>query len=200
MGLYKVVYSITSKLRIMKRVKERVPEGGAIEDDGGMTAEEYGAIMAERLQSEYRRFVSDLLLERTIPRGARALEIGPGPGWVGIELAKKRRDISVLAVDASEDMTRAAGKNASAEGVSDRIEYRKGVAETLEDVPGASCDLVFSRDSLHHWEDPVRAFRSILRVLKPSGSVFVRDCRRARWPGTGSHRSRPATRRKRFPR
>ena len=36
--------------------RERIPEGGAIDDEEGLSAERYGEIMLRRLGKEYRRF------------------------------------------------------------------------------------------------------------------------------------------------
>lgn len=162
----------------MRFQTKRVPEGGAIKDETGMTAEQYGAIMQTKLGSEYQRFADEVVAKIDPPEGGLVLEIGPGPGWVGIMLLKKRPDLRLIGLDASDDMRRAAGKNAAREGVADRAEYRVGMAESLEGVTDHGVDLVISRDSLHHWDDPRQAFASILRVLKPKGAVFLRDERR----------------------
>jgi len=162
----------------MARIKDRVPEGGAIDDNDTMSTEEYSDIMERVLGSHYRSFVSDLLEACALPHGARALEIGPGPGWVGIELAKRRSDIVLLGVDASSDMIRVAVANAEKHGVADRVSYSVGEAESLSGVEDESVDMVFSRDSLHHWTDPTRSFKSILRVLRPTGVIYIGDGRR----------------------
>jgi len=92
----------------MKRIRERIPEGGAIEDEPGMSAEDYGALMYLRLKGEYERFAESALKEAFPAEGASVLEIGPGPGWAGIMLLKRRADMSLTGLDASPDMVRAA--------------------------------------------------------------------------------------------
>jgi ubiquinone/menaquinone biosynthesis C-methylase UbiE len=42
----------------------------------------------------------------------------------------------------------------------------------------ASFDAVFSNGSLHEWEDPVRVFNEIYRVLNAGGRFSVADMRR----------------------
>lgn len=156
----------------------RVIEGGAIRDGEEFTAEEYGERMKAHLGAEYKRFAKNAEEALRLHDGARVLEIGPGPGWAGIELCKTRRDITLVAVEASGDMIRAAGKNAENEGVVERTEYRLGVVENLSAIEGGSFDAVISRDSLHHWTDPAAAFAEIRRVLKPSGGVYITDSKR----------------------
>ena len=162
----------------MQRLSSRIPEGGAIHDSSEMTMEQYSAIMKKTLGHEYRRFIEDLMRQTPPPHGAAVLEIGPGPGWVGIWLAKERPDIRLDGLEASPDMRRVAQMNAEEEGVAERVRYLPGVVEQMEHISDASYDLVISRDSLHHWNDPVAGFREIARVVKPDGQVYLRDSRR----------------------
>ncbi len=157
---------------------QRIPEGGAIEDESAMSAEDYGKLMLSRLEGEYRRFASSAIAFASPPEGGRVLEVGPGPGWAGIMLLAQRPDLNLVGIDASADMIRAAMANATARGFGERASYRLGSAEKLEGIADASVDLVISRDSLHHWEDPAAAFAAMLRVLKPEGRVYLSDERR----------------------
>jgi ubiquinone/menaquinone biosynthesis C-methylase UbiE len=134
--------------------------------------------MFERLGDEYRRFAENVLAALQTKKGGQVLEIGPGPGWAGLCLLEKRPDLRLLGIDASPDMLRAARANAEAQGLGARCEYREGHAETLEGVEAGSVDLVISRDSLHHWDDPAKAFSAIRRVLAPTGGAFIADGRR----------------------
>jgi len=160
-----------------KKVPERVIEGGAIKDDGDMTMEAYSDAVKKRLGKEYRQFVDDIITKFNIPEVARVLEIGPGPGWIGIWLAQRRPDLQIVGIELSKDMIRVAEANASAAGVAN-VSYINSGVEDMRDVEDGTCDLVFSNGSLHHWTDPVAAFKEIARVLKPSGKVFIRDNRR----------------------
>ncbi|HNY16887.1 MAG TPA: class I SAM-dependent methyltransferase [Treponemataceae bacterium] len=134
--------------------------------------------MRSHLGAEYRRFARNADKILHLPKCARVLEIGPGPGWAGIELCKLRGDITLVAVEASSDMIRASKKNAESEGVADRTEYKLGVVEDLSGIESGSFDAVISRDSLHHWTDPSRAFAEIKRVLNDTGGVYVTDSKR----------------------
>ncbi len=159
-------------------VKPRVPEGGAIEDGHNITMEEYSERMKRSMRFEYRNIVKYIVEKINPPQNAKILEVGPGPGWIGIWLAKERPDITLDGLEASEDMIRVASKNAQDEGVSERIRYIHGFVENMEKIADTSYDLVFSNDSLHHWEDPMQGFLEIARVVKPEGDIYIEDERR----------------------
>ena len=105
------------------------------------------------------------------------LEIGPGPGYVGLEWLKACPEGRLTALEISPEMIAMATKNAAGYGLSSRVQYAEGNA--LE-MPFAddSFDAVFSNGSLHEWEDPARVFGQIARVLKPGGRFCVADMRR----------------------
>jgi ubiquinone/menaquinone biosynthesis C-methylase UbiE len=161
-------------------VEERVSEGGAIEDTAEWPAEKYSAYMKKRLGKEYREFINHILNSQVLnpPRNAKCLEIGPGPGWIGIWLAEKRPDLQILGLEPSPDMRRVAKANAESCGVHHRIEFVPGYVENLERFSDDEFDLVFSNESLHHWTDPKQAFLEIQRVLKSNGKLFIRDGKR----------------------
>lgn len=162
----------------MKTIQPRIPEGGAIEDSQEMTMEQYSEIMKTKLGGEYRRFVNYVIQQIKPVEGAKVLEIGPGPGWAGIWFLQKRTDLVLDGLEASADMIRVATANAQEEGVADRVRYFQGVVENMEEIADNTYDFVFSRDSLHHWEDPVKGFREIARVVKSKGKVYIQDSRR----------------------
>ncbi len=161
-------------------MKERVSEGGAIRDGDseGMSAEKYGEIMKKRLWGDYLRFASRTLNEGQPPVGGRVLELGPGPGWISVIVSQKRPDLKIDLVDASPDMVRAARANLAASGAADRTRVFEGTAESVDETAPGPYDLVYSRDSLHHWNDPVKAFSRIHKILAPGGILVLQDERR----------------------
>ncbi len=106
-----------------------------------------------------------------------ALEIGHGPGYLGLEWLKKTEGAHLTGLDISPDMTRLAESNAREYGVEDRVEYRGGEGSRLP-FDDASFDAVFTNGSLHEWVDPEGTFDEIHRVLKPGGRFFISDLRR----------------------
>lgn len=162
----------------MKKTRPRIPEGGAIEDSNEMTMEQYSATMKKKLGSHYKKFALHIKNVVNPVKNAKVLEIGPGPGWAGIFLLKERNDIFLDAVEASPDMIRVANNNARDEGVGDRVKYMQGTVENMKDIPDKKYDIVMSRESLHHWDDPEKGFREISRVLKKDGKLYIEDHRR----------------------
>ncbi|MNI21247.1 Demethylrebeccamycin-D-glucose O-methyltransferase [compost metagenome] len=103
------------------------------------------------------------------------LEVGPGPGYVGLELVKKLHLTSLTGCEISPAMLRCAEKNATEYGVSSRYVLGNCMEMPFEDE---SFDAVISNGSLHEWENPIRAFNEIYRVLRPSGRYCITDLRR----------------------
>ena len=159
-------------------MKPRVPEGGAIVDDENTNVEEYSLYMKEKLGKEYRRFIKEVLDKIDPPLNAKVLEIGSGPGWIGIWLAKERSDLLIDGLEPSSDMIRISNKNAKEEGVAERVRYISGYVEKMEQIPDKQYDLIISNESLHHWVSPLEGFKEIARVLKASGKLLIRDGRR----------------------
>jgi ubiquinone/menaquinone biosynthesis C-methylase UbiE len=161
----------------MKTIKPRIPEGEAIEDSPEITMEQYSEIMKKQLGKEYLRFAENVIQKIHPAEGSTVLEIGPGPGWAGICLVKKRKDLKLTGYEASPDMVRVATANAKQEGLH-TIDYMVGFGENMINFKNGEFDLVISRDSLHHWEEPEKVFEEIKRVLKPGGKLYIHDSRR----------------------
>lgn len=106
-----------------------------------------------------------------------ALEIGPGPGYLGLEWLKSTQGTQLTGLDISPDMIALASQNAQQYGLLDRVEYRLGNGDALP-FADQQFDLVFSNGSLHEWQHPDQTFTEIVRVLKPGGKWMVTDLRR----------------------
>lgn len=83
-----------------------------------------------------------------------ALELGSGPGYLGLEWLKQTTDTNLTALEISSNMINVAKKNADEYGFKhDRANYvhGNGMAMPFEDN---HFDSVFSNGSLHEWENP----------------------------------------------
>jgi ubiquinone/menaquinone biosynthesis C-methylase UbiE len=153
--------------------KPRIPE-----TDQGIQGEITVAIY-DQIQRHLRDkgwIETDALLESGVTQG-RALEIGYGPGYLGLEWLKHTQDTTLSGLDISPDMQTLAKSNAQSYGLTARTEYQLGSCDHLpfEDF---SFDAVFTNGSLHEWTNPCGAFEEIWRVLKPGGRFFISDLRR----------------------
>jgi ubiquinone/menaquinone biosynthesis C-methylase UbiE len=106
-----------------------------------------------------------------------ALEIGPGPGYLGLEWLKKTESAILIAVEVSPEMTKIAERNAREYGLEGRVKYVKGDAHQIP-FDDNTFDGVFTNGSLHEWSQPMRVFDEVYRVLKPGAKYFISDMRR----------------------
>ncbi|BAL00846.1 putative methyltransferase [Oscillibacter valericigenes Sjm18-20] len=118
----------------------------------------------------------DSIIKVGITKG-NVLEIGPGPGYVGLEWLKRSPDATLTGCEISRNMIRLAEKNVHDYGFESRAKYVEGNCMQMP-LPNSSFDAVFSNGSLHEWEDPIKVFNEIDRVLKPGGLFCVTDMRR----------------------
>ena len=106
-----------------------------------------------------------------------ALEIGHGPGYLGLEWLKLTHDTHLTGLDISPDMTKMAGQNALSYGLHQRVNYDTGMGDQLP-YEDNSFDAVFTNGSLHEWVNPAGTFNEIYRVLKAGGCYYISDLRR----------------------
>jgi ubiquinone/menaquinone biosynthesis C-methylase UbiE len=151
----------------LRTIKQLTSKGG-IE---GYFAEKYDEFARAALMDEYREIAGSVIKHL---KSGKILEIGPGPGYLSIEIAK-RGNFRITGLDISETMIEIAKRNAQEAGVT--VEFRVGDAA---DMPfhDNTFDFVISSGSLHHWEKPVKVFNEIYRVLKTDGKALIVDLRR----------------------
>lgn len=103
-------------------------------------------------------------------RPLRVLDIGTGPGFYAIILA--RRGYDVTAVDYSKGMLQEAKRNAGA--LADKIRFARMDAQKLAFADG-SFDAIVTRNLTWNLPDPAGAYREWMRVLRPGGALVNFD-------------------------
>ena len=103
--------------------------------------------------------------------GERILDVGCGTGVNDLALGKLVGPAGmIVGIDNSEAMLAIARAKAS----TDNVEYRRMAVEEM-DFPADSFDGVVCTQVLGYVADPVPVIRSLLRVAKPAGRVFIAE-------------------------
>lgn len=154
-------------------IKERI-----IETENGVT----GELVTDSYDKMMRRLrnlgwlETGLIIKGGITSGL-ALEVGPGPGYLGLEWLKKTTGTFLNGLDISVDMLAIARRNAAEYGMTGRVKYIGGDARNMP-FQDECFDAVFTNDSLHEWAHPEEILNEIYRVLKPGGKYLFSDLRR----------------------
>src|SRR5262245_32674640 len=137
----------------------------------GLIARWY-ARMGERYVGEYRKLAETLVGK--IGTGVEVLEVGPGAGFLAIELTRLgvRR---VVGLDVSKSLIEIASANAARAGV--RVAFVFGDAACMP-FEAASFDFIVCRAAFKNIARPVPALDEMHRVLRPGGEAFIFDLRR----------------------
>jgi ubiquinone/menaquinone biosynthesis C-methylase UbiE len=156
------------------RLTRRVPERSAVEPRA--LAWLYGMITEIPLvRTAHRRFLAGALAQE-VTYGL-ALDLGTGPGYVAVEVARARPGLQMIGLDLAAPMVKKANRYAAWAGFDGRVLWPQADAHRLP-FADDSFDLVFSSFALHHWDDPLRILNEIARVLKPQGRYYIGDvCR-----------------------
>ena len=110
------------------------------------------------------------------------LEIGAGSGVLAAMIAKRNKDINITAIEISSDMITVANEYVKKESLEAQISLIEGniednnLSEQLEKF-----DLVYSTFSLHHWENPEKAIKNIMKYVKEDGALLIYDLKRVWW-------------------
>jgi ubiquinone/menaquinone biosynthesis C-methylase UbiE len=154
-------------------IKPRVPETNHT-ISGRAYAEAYDRMQAA-LRDQGWLETEDLLLSGIV--SGFALEVGSGPGYLGLEWLLRTRDTRLAGLDISLDMVAIAKNHARELELADRAEHLLGSGETIPFEDNAF-DAVFTSRSLHEWLNPCAIFTELWRVLRPGGTLYVSDLRR----------------------
>jgi len=115
--------------------------------------------------------IAEQIKNKTGLSKGKCLDIGSGTGYLGIALAQIT-DLQIYLYDKSPNMLEIAARNITASGLEARVQTLLG---DVHDIPLAdqSIDLMVSRGSVFFWENRVKAFQEIYRVLAPGGATCI---------------------------
>jgi ubiquinone/menaquinone biosynthesis C-methylase UbiE len=152
----------------------RVPETSAVEPKA--LAGLYGLISQVPLvRTTHRRFIAGAL-SQGVTRGC-GLDLGTGPGYVAMEIARQRPGLKMAGLDLAAHMVEKASHRQAGTCRTGCGSWLQGDGHRLPFGNGA-LDLVVSSFALHHWDEPLCVLNEIARVLAPKGRYYLADvCR-----------------------
>jgi len=170
LGVFIIIFLI---LALPRKINERVP---SIE---GIDAPE----VAKSFERMARTPPFKLLRKKVISQIKKVnpignlIDLGCGSGNLIIQIAKAFPNLDLIGIDISKEIISLAEKRAKEHSLDRKITFKLGNVENMP-FPDNSMDFIISTFSLHHWLDPMNAFKEIYRVLKKSGTCLIFDFRR----------------------
>ncbi len=115
--------------------------------------------------------IANQIKEKSKLETGNCIDIGSGPAALCIALAKITK-LQIYAMDASKYSFEIARKNIQEQNLENSITPVMG---SVEDIPFEDnfADLLISRGSIFFWDDLVKAFNEIIRVMKPGGTTYI---------------------------
>ena len=156
--------------RVHRFLEKYVPEG--IPFPGTRS---YSLFARSRFMKNFYRLVAEDVMHEI--RGGKIMDVGTGPGYLPIEIAKLIPNVEVVGIDVSSDMVKIARKNAERARLSDRVKFMVEDANEMS-FEDSLFDLIVSTGALHHWKRPLRVINEIYRVLKNGGWAWIYDMHR----------------------
>jgi SAM-dependent methyltransferase/ribosomal protein S18 acetylase RimI-like enzyme len=136
-----------------------------------MNAREYNERTMKGLFRKIYPVIAEQAIARTGVREGLCIDLGGGPGMLGICIAKAS-DLRVVIVDPLPECIRLARENIADAKLDRRVSARGGQAEALPFLD-ASVDLVVSRGSIYFWHDQRRGLREVFGILRPGGWAYI---------------------------
>lgn len=156
-----------------RRPRKRIPCREGLDDPE--IAEAFNRVALMPQMGLVRRYVARRATEMAA-RG-EAVDLGCGPGYLVVEMARRAPELHVTGMDLSDEMLAEADDYARRHDMGQAVSFRKGDVQQIPFADG-SVDLVVSTLSLHHWSDPVAVLDEVDRALRPGGSFLIFDLRR----------------------
>jgi SAM-dependent methyltransferase len=100
------------------------------------------------------------------------VDLGTGPGGLGLALLEKVSKAAMVLMDPNADALGGALDAARQRDLGSRTVAVIGSAESIP-LPNESVDVVVSRGSFYFWKDRTQGLREVWRVLRPGGRAMI---------------------------
>jgi SAM-dependent methyltransferase len=162
---------------------KRIPHSSQ-EISGEAKTAEYVQHHEKHARTQFKAFMAELDRQqrrRPLANG-RFLEIGSGPGFLTAMLADRHPRAEMNALELSPDMIAIAKTVVGRTQHPSRVRFIEGSVDDDSLMARlGKFDLVYSTFSLHHWDHPVEALKSMYRVLRKDGLLMLHDMKRVSW-------------------
>jgi len=141
---------------------------------GGADADAYARVL-ERMNRFQEPEAHTAIADLHLPAGSRGLDVGCGVGLYTLWLAEAiGAHGHVLGIDTSAERIAAAQCLVGHAIEAGRLELRQGDGTTIA-APDNHFDWVWCGDVLHHIDTPLVALKEFMRVLRPGGSIIIKE-------------------------
>jgi ubiquinone/menaquinone biosynthesis C-methylase UbiE len=151
--------ALTKFIKNALRKPEAIPTPGAII---------YGATVTRVLRRPETKIANEVVAK---VKDGTILDIGSGPGFLAMEIARRSAGLQVCGIDLSRQMVRTATRRARGAG---NTQFVLGNAGMLP-FKGNSIELAVSTAVFHHLKSPRLAFDECYHVLKAGGEAWIYD-------------------------
>ena len=104
--------------------------------------------------------------------GITVADIGCGPGYYSMKIAKKGLNVKILSIDPNPDAIRALSEKIRKNGIKQITPICES-ANSINSIPDQSVDFILSHLMLCCMSDHEGAMKETLRILKPGGYAFI---------------------------
>jgi ubiquinone/menaquinone biosynthesis C-methylase UbiE len=153
-------------------MRDNLPVRDTAEDYDRYTAnfvDLYDRAMIKSIKKQYLKCVGDGVL----------VDIGTGTAQLLVKMCavEELSGLKMIGTEFFDDMVERAQQTVRESGLEERITIDKADVHDMP-YPSDYALFVISRSTVHHWANPVRAFKEIHRILKPGGVTIIHDMRR----------------------
>lgn len=137
--------------------------------DDTTEAQEYDQMDFSEVNRDFAQLACQLVKDKAL-----VLDIGTGTARIPLIMAQLRPQWQIIGIDLAESMIKLGKQNVEKEGKSQQItlDLIDGKKTPYEDH---TFDLVVSNSLVHHIPSPLELLKEINRIVKPQGTVLIRD-------------------------
>ncbi len=135
----------------------------------------YGEVIQAFRTKDVSKLLAYEMESMGLEAGNEVLDAGCGVGAPAIYFAQQL-PVQIEAVTISDVQAKQAQNAVELAGLSDRVKVKTGDYHLLENLyPANSFDLVYFLESFGHAHHPEQVLRSVWKVLKPGGTLYIKD-------------------------